>query len=132
AVLLGAGGDDEPADGEEHGEREEPDQTDPDLREVGRTAGAAADRIERSDADNGVYRAWRDMTEALDVDRPASSTPAEFAAAAVDAGVDAEPVGDLTAVFERVRYGGEEATEERERRAAEALRRIEERHGGAE
>ncbi|OYR45710.1 MULTISPECIES: DUF4129 domain-containing protein, partial [unclassified Halorubrum] len=63
---------------------------------------------------------------------PASSTPAEFAAAAVDAGVDAEPVGDLTAVFERVRYGGEEATEERERRAAEALRRIEERHGGAE
>jgi len=131
AVLLGAGGDDEPADGEAEGETEEPDPTDPDLREVGRTAGAAADRIERSDADNEVYRAWRDMTEVLDVDRPASSTPAEFAAAAVDAGVDEEPVGDLTAVFERVRYGGEDATAERERRAADALRRIEERHGGA-
>ncbi|WP_144799618.1 DUF4129 domain-containing protein [Halorubrum depositum] len=131
AVLLGAGGDDEPADGEGHAESEESDPADPDLREVGRTAGAAAERIERSDADNEVYRAWRDMTEALDVDRPASSTPAEFAAAAVDAGVDEEPVADLTAVFERVRYGGEDATAERERRAAEALRRIEERHGGA-
>jgi len=132
AVLLGAGGDDEPTDGEataESGGDDEPE--DPDLREVGRTAGTAADRIERSDADNGVYRAWRDMTEALDVERPASATPAEFAAAAVDAGVDEEPVADLTAVFERVRYGGEEATAERERRAAEALRRIEERHGGA-
>ncbi|MFO8115983.1 MAG: DUF4129 domain-containing protein [Halorubrum sp.] len=131
AVLLGAGGDDEPEAGEAAaGSDDEPDE--PDLRAVGRTAGAAADRIERSDADNGVYRAWRDMTEALDVDRPASSTPAEFAAAAVDAGVDEGPVADLTAVFERVRYGGEEATAERERRAAEALRRIEERHGGAE
>jgi len=132
AVLLGAGGDDEPTEGEAAAGSDDGDKPgDPDLREVGRTAGTAADRIERSDADNGVYRAWRDMTEALDVDRPASATPAEFAAAAVDAGVDEEPVADLTAVFERVRYGGEEATAERERRAAEALRRIEERHGGA-
>ncbi|MFC7324846.1 DUF4129 domain-containing protein [Halorubrum rutilum] len=132
AVLLGAGGDDEPTDGEAAAESDGGDEPgDPDLRAVGRTAGAAADQIERSDADNEVYRAWRDMTEALDVERPASSTPAEFAAAAVDAGVDEEPVADLTAVFERVRYGGEEATAERERRAVEALRRIEERHGGA-
>ena len=129
-VLLGAGGDDE-AEGSEAAAGSDDESDDPDLRAVGRTAGAAADRIERSDVDNGVYRAWRDMTEALDVDRPASSTPAEFAAAAVDAGVDEEPVEALTAVFERVRYGGEEATAERERRAAEALRRIEERHGGA-
>ena len=132
AVLLGADGDDEPEADEAATEIDSDNAADPDLREVGRTAGAAADRIERSDADNEVYRAWRDMTEALDVDRPASSTPAEFAAAAVDAGVDEEPVADLTAVFERVRYGGEEATAERERRAADALRRIEERHGGAE
>jgi hypothetical protein len=132
AVLLGAAGDDEPADGGGAAEGDKDDGPgNPDLREVGRAAGAAADRIDRSDADNGVYRAWRDMTEALDVDRPASATPAEFAAAAVDAGVDEEPVAELTAVFERVRYGGENATAERERRAAEALRRIEERHGGA-
>ena len=128
-VLLGAAGDDEPGPDEAAaGSDDEPDE--PDLRAVGRVAGEAAERIERSDADNEVYRAWRDMTEALDVDRPASSTPAEFAAAAVDAGVDEEPVAELTAVFERVRYGGEEATAERERRAAAALRRIEERHGG--
>jgi hypothetical protein len=72
------------------------------------------------------------MTEALDVDRPASSTPAEFASAAVAAGVDEEPIDELTAVFERVRYGGEDATADRERRAVAALRRIEERHGGGE
>ena len=132
AVLLVAGGDDEPDVGESAAGSDDDEPDEPDLRAVGRVAGEAADRIERSDADNEVYRAWRDMTEALDVDRPASSTPAEFAAAAVAAGVDEEPVADLTAVFERVRYGGEEATDERERRATAALRRIEERHGGAE
>ena len=131
AVLFAAGGDDEAKPGDAAVAEDDPDGNGPDLGAVGRTAGEAADRIEESsDADNEVYRAWRDMTEVLDVDRPASSTPAEFAAAAVEAGVDEEPVTDLTAVFERVRYGGEDPTEERERRAVEALRRIEERHGG--
>ena len=128
ATLLFAGGDDE-ADGEAAADpstAEEP----PELDAIGRAAGEAADRIESSDADNEVYRAWRDMTDVLDVDRPASSTPAEFATAAVDAGVDEEPVTALTEVFERVRYGGEDATDDRERRAVEALRRIEERYGG--
>ncbi|ELZ43011.1 hypothetical protein C463_10425 [Halorubrum californiense DSM 19288] len=129
AALLLAGGDDE-ADGDAGGRTDEPADEPPDLAAVGRTAGEAADRIESSDADNEVYRAWRDMTDVLDVDRPASSTPAEFATAAVDAGVDEEPVTALTEVFERVRYGGEDATDDRERRAVEALRRIEERHGG--
>ncbi|ELZ59397.1 hypothetical protein C467_03956 [Halorubrum hochstenium ATCC 700873] len=128
AVLLLAGGDDET--GGERADPEQPDEEPPDLGAVGRAAGEAADRIESSDADNEVYRAWRDMTDALDVDRPASSTPAEFATAAVDAGVDEEPVTALTEVFERVRYGGEDPTDDRERRAVEALRRIEERHGG--
>ncbi|MDZ5812032.1 DUF4129 domain-containing protein [Halorubrum sp. AD140] len=133
AILFGARGDDEPDERDPAAEAEaETDPESPDLRAVGRTAGAAADRIESSDADNEVYRAWRDMTEVLDVDRPASSTPAEFAAAAVDAGVEEGPVAELTAAFERVRYGGEDATEERERRAVAALRRIEERHGGGE
>ena len=128
AALLVAGGDDE-SDGGETAESDAADDS-PDLNAVGRAAGAAADRIESSDADNEVYRAWRDMTDVLDVDRPDSSTPAEFATAAVDAGVDEEPVTALTEVFERVRYGGEDPTEDRERRAVEALRRIEERHGG--
>ncbi|WP_434522855.1 DUF4129 domain-containing protein [Halorubrum sp. AS12] len=129
AVLLLAGGDDE-TDGDEGGQPDPTDDDPPELDAIGRAAGEAADRIESSDADNEVYRAWRDMTDVLDVDRPASSTPAEFATAAVDAGVDEEPVTALTEAFERVRYGGEDATDDRERRAVEALRRIEERHGG--
>ncbi|MGM0448913.1 MAG: DUF4129 domain-containing protein [Methanobacteriota archaeon] len=129
AALLLAGGDDE-GDAAEGGQSDGPEEEPPDLDAIGRTAGEAADRIESSDADNEVYRAWRDMTDVLDVDRPASSTPAEFATAAVDAGVDEEPVTALTEAFERVRYGGEDATDDRERRAVEALRRIEERHGG--
>ncbi|MFC5278018.1 DUF4129 domain-containing protein [Halorubrum rubrum] len=129
-VLVAAAGDDE--DG--GGGRGEPDSkpADPDLAEVARTAGAAAARIEGDAGDNGVYRAWREMTEALEVDRPASATPAEFATAAVEAGVDEEPVSELTEVFERVRYGGADPTADRERRAAAALRRIEAEHGGEE
>jgi hypothetical protein len=101
------------------------------LAAVGRTAGRAADRIEEdADVDNEVFRAWRDLTEHLDVDAPESSTPAEFADAAVDAGMDPEHVDALTEVFESVRYGGAEPTAERERRAVDALRAIEGSHSG--
>lgn len=94
---------------------------------VGEVAGAAADRLEAdADVDNEVYRAWREMTTHLDVDRPRSSTPAEFAAAAVEAGIDREDVRELTALFEEVRYGGEAVTDDRERRAVAALRNVEE------
>jgi len=128
-VLLLASGDDEATPGSGAAAEDDPEESERDLAAVGRTAGEAADRIESSDADNEVYRAWRDMTAVLDVDRPASSTPAEFASAAVDAGVDEEHVGTLTEVFERVRYGGADATDDRERQAVAALRQIEERHG---
>ncbi|PSP56647.1 hypothetical protein BRC82_01875 [Halobacteriales archaeon QS_1_67_19] len=95
-----------------------------DVRAVGRAAGDAADRIESStDVDNEVYRAWREMTRHLDVANPRSSTPAEFAAAAVEAGMDRGDVEELTALFEEVRYGGEAPTAEREQRAVSALRR---------
>ena len=94
---------------------------------VGEVAGAAADRLEAdADVDNEVYRAWREMTTHLDVDQPRSSTPAEFAAAAVEAGIDREDVTELTALFEEVRYGGEAVTDDRERRAVAALRNVEE------
>jgi hypothetical protein len=99
---------------------------------VAQAAGAAADRIEASgEVDNEVYRAWREMTDDLDVPNPRSSTPAEFRAAAVEAGIDAADVDELTEVFEAVRYGGEAVTEERERRAVEALRRIETGYGAS-
>jgi hypothetical protein len=120
-LLFVASGDedesfDEPAD----------DEPDPDVAAVGRAAGDAADRIERdADVENEVYRAWVEMTGHLDVDNPRSSTPAEFAAAAVAAGMASDDVDELTRLFEEVRYGGEDVTSEREQRAVSALRRIE-------
>jgi hypothetical protein len=97
-----------------------------DIAAVGRAAGEAADRIEsESSVENEVYRAWREMTEYLHVPSPESSTPGEFAAAAVDAGMDPEDVSELTGLFEEVRYGGHEANDEHEKRAIAALRRIE-------
>ncbi len=108
-------------------EEEEEEDQQPDIAAVGRVAGEAADRIETGDAfDNEVFRAWAEMTEHLAVQHPESSTPAEFAGAAVDAGMDPDDVRELTDLFEEVRYGNREVTAERERRATDALRRIEE------
>ncbi|MBV0923852.1 DUF4129 domain-containing protein [Halomicroarcula limicola] len=93
---------------------------------LGEAAGRAADRIaDDAPLDNVVYRAWREMTDALDVPDPETSTPGEFQAAAVDAGMDSEDVAVLTDLFETVRYGDQPATEERERRAERALRNVE-------
>jgi hypothetical protein len=121
AVVARASGDDEtvsPPPSESTGPG--------DVAAVGRAAGRAADRIESEEGlENGVYRAWREMTRHLDVARPESSTPTEFAAAAVDAGMDREDVGTLTGLFEEVRYGDADPTGARERRAIDALRRIE-------
>lgn len=113
----------------EEPEREEempPEPPSPDIGAVGRAAGEAADRIAgEADAGNEVYRAWAEMTEHLAVDGPESSTPAEFAEAAIDAGMEPDDVRELTSLFEEVRYGTVEATEDREERAVAALRRIE-------
>lgn len=93
---------------------------------MGRAAGRAADRIESSgDIGNEVYRAWVEMTELLDVAAPESTTAGQFAAAAVDAGLDPGDVDELTELFEDVRYGGRPVTGLEERRAVAVLRRIE-------
>ena len=99
---------------------------------IGSAAGDAADRIE-DDAglENEVYRAWAEMADPLPVDHPETSTPAEFADAAVDAGIDPDDVRELTGLFEEVRYSTAEATPEREQRAVEALRRIERQYADA-
>ncbi|MFB6104699.1 MAG: DUF4129 domain-containing protein [Halobacteriaceae archaeon] len=103
------------------------------LQMLGQAAGDAADRIDQDgDADNEVYRAWREMTGYVDVDRPAASTPREFAAAATAAGMAEPDVAELTDLFEEVRYGGLPATEDAERRAVEALRRIEDSYADTE
>lgn len=101
------------------------------ARAVGQVAGDAADRIEDgTDPDNAVYQAWVDMTELLDVSRTATKTPGEFADAAVDSGIDADDVRELTALFERVRYGTETVSETDEQQAIELLRRIESTYTG--
>ncbi|MFC7194890.1 DUF4129 domain-containing protein [Halosimplex aquaticum] len=116
---------DERVTGDEEDEEPEPEPA-TDVGAIGAAAGRAADRIEGSDEfENEVYRAWAAMTDHLAVDRPASSTPAEFATAATAAGMDPDDVARLTELFEDVRYGGEEPTADREEAAVETLRRIE-------
>lgn len=107
------------------------DDTDEDLSttaDVGSVAGETADQIEResvTSVENAVYDAWYRMTAYLSVENPDTSTPGEFAEAAVDAGLDRDDVEALTSLFEAVRYGPETASDVTERRAVEILRRIE-------
>lgn len=134
-LAYRASGDDD-ADGEPMPEAEtgEPEDRTP-LAAVGTAAGEAADRIEdAADVDNEVFRAWRDMTDHVDVPDPETSTPREFATAASEAGMDAAHVDALTDLFREVRYGGAAATADREERAVAALRAIEDRYadGGGE
>lgn len=98
-----------------------------DADAFGAAAGDAASSLAGTEApaDDDVLRAWRDLAAVLPVSRPASSTPREFARAARAAGVDGGDVAELTALFEAVRYGDREVTEERARRAVAALERIE-------
>lgn len=117
---------------------EEAEATDEDgeatVEAIGRFAGRAADRLEtesREDDDeleNEVYRAWKEMTELLEVPDPETTTPGEFSVAAVEAGMRSDDVEELTRLFEEVRYGGYEPTGARERRAIDVFRRIESRY----
>ncbi len=127
AVLLASRGDDGNA---EIDLPESPTTTEGDVTAIARAAGRAADRIAADvPIDNEVFRAWGAMTEALDIESPETTTPAAFERAAVDAGMDTDDVAELRRVFEEVRYGGETPSEERERRAISALRRIEGTYG---
>jgi hypothetical protein len=74
-------------------------------------------------AENEVYRAWATFTAGLDVD---SESPATVAERAKRAGLPDAAVADLVTNFRAVRYGGADATADRERRAHEALARIQE------
>ena len=96
---------------------------------IAQSAGHAADRIEESDVpvDNAVYRAWQEMTALLDMESSESTPPADFAERAVESGLDEAKVRELTDLFRDVRYGEKSATE-REDRAVEVLRDIEQSH----
>lgn len=107
------------------GESEDDAETD-ESAAVGEAAGRAADELEETTLSNAIFRAWREMTDAVDVDDPETTTPAAFEDAAVDAGLVREDVATLTTLFREVRYGDAPASPEREQRARETLRRIEE------
>ncbi|WP_049952948.1 DUF4129 domain-containing protein [Halostagnicola larsenii] len=122
-VLTNRRSDDSGLAADEHGLEDETER-----HAVGEAAGRAATRIEAADddaVDNEVYRAWEEMTGLLEVDRPETSTPGEFAEAAIAAGLARHHVEDLTRLFEEVRYGGKETTAEMEDRAVDVLRQIE-------
>ena len=72
---------------------------------------------------NAVERAWIALVREVDPERPSVMTPAECAAAARDAGLDASAVETITDAFERVTYGGGSPTDE-EDRVEDALDRI--------
>lgn len=108
-------------------------ESESDRAAIGRAAGRAADELESAEGlGNAVYRAWAEMTAPLPVEHPESSTPAEFATAAVEAGMPRDEVTEVTALFEEVRYGGSEPSAGQEQRAVEALRRIEAAYAGDE
>jgi len=102
------------------------EDADPDTAAFARAAGRAADRIaeENASVDNAVYRAWLEMTGILDLENPETIAPRDFAREAIDIGLAADDVNELTELFNEVRYGGKDATP-REDRALEILRNIE-------
>jgi len=130
AVLLRASGDqsvaavDRTASASDDGDPITP-------RDIGLAAGRAADRLEGQDAavDNEVYRAWWELTGLCSVPDPDTATPREFADAAVAVGLDEAEVGELTRLFEDVRYGEADA-DRREERAISAFRSLEAAYAG--
>jgi hypothetical protein len=129
AVVLGR----RDRDDETPAADETPDEDTERAAAVGHAAGRAADRMEaQPDAENEVYRAWREMTDLLDVSDPDTSTPGEFAAAAIEAGLGSEDVAELTRLFEDARYGCTEPSGAEEERAVAVFRRIEARYAEAD
>lgn len=102
------------------------DTRESELESIRATAGEVADQIEADEEAIGnlVYHAWRVMADMVQVSGPRSSTPGEFADAAIQMGMKPTHVEELTQLFEDVRYG-EEDPKKREQRALEILRRIE-------
>jgi hypothetical protein len=69
------------------------------------------DRTE--DGPPSVDDAWDALTDRVDLSNPEARTPGEFARAAIERGLPAEPVRRLTSVVRDVTYGGLPRTNER-------------------
>lgn len=103
------------------------------VEAVADSAGQAAHRLREDGSttlENEVYEAWYEMTAALPVRNPDTTTPAEFAAVAKQVGMAEGDVDELTRLFEDVRYGGAEVTATTEQRAVELFERIETTYAG--
>ncbi|WP_255168441.1 DUF4129 domain-containing protein [Natrononativus amylolyticus] len=72
-----------------------------------------------------IEEAWEEMAAAVPVSRRTVRTPGEYARAAVEAGLPAEPVSQLTEAFREVRYGNFPPSPDRTRRARTAFERLE-------
>ena len=91
---------------------------------------AAADALGRgADFRSVILRCYHEMSivvrEEMGIERERAVTPREFAVLLERWGLPAEPVRDLTAVFEEARYGRAEASPRREERALRSLSLIE-------
>ncbi|MFC6826996.1 DUF4129 domain-containing protein [Halopelagius fulvigenes] len=73
---------------------------------------------------NDIERAWLTVVGATRVDNPWRKTPAECAAAAVENGLDPDAVQRIRRVFEEVKYGEREVTEDRRDEVRRNLARL--------
>lgn len=87
--------------------------------------GAGAGWPPRAGGDE-IQRAWIQLVRDLDVSRPSATTPAEFRAAAIEAGHDPEVVETITRAFREVRYGQGTVDKRRRERVRRWLERTEE------
>lgn len=85
---------------------------------------AVANTYFEVDTSNDVYMAWSEMVSQLHVEDPHAKTPQEFAEAAVEEGMNPEAVGVITTLFEQVLYSDTEVTVEQEKRALDAMEKL--------
>lgn len=74
--------------------------------------------------ENDVDDAWLRLARAVGDRAGGARTPREYETAAVQAGFDPDAVSQVTRIFEEVRYGGQPVTDDRRRRANDALARL--------
>jgi hypothetical protein len=87
------------------------------------------------DFHNVILRCYFEMSQTLDrqrgIRREESMTAREFQRRLIDLGLPKEPVGQLTSLFEAVRYGAKEPGEQAERQAIDCLEAIVQVSGSA-
>jgi len=80
--------------------------------------------------DNEIERLWLEMVSRADQAGDRSSTPRERARRRVDAGLNGQAVGELTGLYEAVRFGEQPVTERLVEKARAAYRRSSEGRDG--